>query len=172
MYHLLTPQYGRGLSFSRPVQMAIPAEAARLYLKMQQLVDRVGEYANKTPTEARALSAQIYQAIAENVGLANMSNDEYWSGPSPTKLREKLGIVEPAEEELPTPRTLQFISEGIQSPPAGPGMSKGSGRMKKHTKQNKRQHRRSYETELLRTYNETTTMLRRSYQIRLVKGDK
>ena len=64
----------------------------------------------------------------------------YWSGPSPTKLREKLGIVEPVEEELPTPRTLQFISEGIQSPLAGPGMTKGSGRMKLHAKHHSKKH--------------------------------
>ena len=33
----------------------------------------------------------------------------------------------PEADDGITPRTMQFVSEGIQSPPAGPGMTRGSG---------------------------------------------
>jgi len=120
--------FGDGLSSSKMSDWADDGDSS-LYDDLKTAVLAVGRLAGiENKQEAKRAAVDAYWKLVDAEGVKHLSSDEYYSGLSPNKLMESIGVDPgPRGDDDPTPRTQQLISEGVMSPPAGPGLSKGRG---------------------------------------------
>ena len=123
----VTGLFGDGLSSSKMADWADDDDT--VYEDLQRAVKAVGRMAGiESKRDAQQAAVDAYWQLVEAEGTKHLNNDEYYSGLSPNKMMKSIGVDPgPAEEDDPTPRTQQLISEGVLSPPAGPGTIKGDG---------------------------------------------
>eukprot|EP01048_Picozoa_sp_COSAG05_P010755 COSAG05_NODE_967_length_6397_cov_8.100984_1_plen_225_part_00 len=123
----VTGMFGDGLSSSKMSDWADDDDT--VYEDLQRAVKAVGRMTGiESKRDAQQAAVDAYWELVDAEGVKHLSNDEYYSGLSPNKLMESIGVdLGPVEDDDPTPRTQQLISEGVLSPPAGPGTIKGDG---------------------------------------------
>jgi hypothetical protein len=125
---VITDLFGGGIGSSKMHDWGSDEDDS-LYEDLQNAVQAVGRVVGiDNKAQATQIAKQAYMALVDAKGVEHLDYDEYYSGLSPNKLMQSIGVdTGPEADDGITPRTMQFVSEGIQSPPAGPGMTRGSG---------------------------------------------